>query len=290
MLGAAPGRLVVHLRPHPRRRARRHRRSAAAPTRVDGRRAAPRSPALALTLRARGRRASPSRSRSAIASRSARRRCARSASFGFSGYVAGWTQSTVLVVLPAALRLGRASFPLLVALSAAAAPTSASQVGLAYAWNTAGRHRRLARRRLRPPAAPLRARLLAARRRSCSPRSAPGRSARSPARRGAAAARSPARAPGCRSPASPRVGMLFAHRPDGGLAAQPDRRRAALHRRDLGAQRVRDWERGPAARDRAGRSRRPRERRWRSTTRGGCGLRRQRQGRRATRAPTRRRR
>jgi spermidine synthase len=57
--------------------------------------------------------------------------------FGFLGQVAGWTEVTCLVVLPAAVVAGF-QFPLLVALLGEGRPNVAKDIGLVYAWNTAG--------------------------------------------------------------------------------------------------------------------------------------------------------
>lgn len=57
--------------------------------------------------------------------------------FGFAGQVLGWTGVTAVVVLPAAIASG-VQFPLLIALLGRGPEQVARQVGLAYAWNTAG--------------------------------------------------------------------------------------------------------------------------------------------------------
>lgn len=57
--------------------------------------------------------------------------------FGFAGQVLGWVVVTSLVVLPAAIAAG-AQFPLLIALLGRGREQLGRQVGLAYAWNTAG--------------------------------------------------------------------------------------------------------------------------------------------------------
>jgi spermidine synthase/MFS family permease len=57
--------------------------------------------------------------------------------FGFSGYVAGWSLVAAVVVFPAALVAGF-QFPLLIALLGEGRDHVGSDVGLAYAWNTAG--------------------------------------------------------------------------------------------------------------------------------------------------------
>lgn len=57
--------------------------------------------------------------------------------FGFAGQVLGWSGVTALVVLPAAVASG-VQFPLLIALLGRGRQQVARQVGLAYAWNTAG--------------------------------------------------------------------------------------------------------------------------------------------------------
>jgi spermidine synthase len=56
---------------------------------------------------------------------------------GFGGQVAGWALITSLVVLPAAFVSG-VQFPLLIALLGRGGEDVGRQVGLAYAWNTAG--------------------------------------------------------------------------------------------------------------------------------------------------------
>ncbi|MCP4664687.1 MAG: spermidine synthase, partial [bacterium] len=56
---------------------------------------------------------------------------------GFAGLVLGWTVLVVVVVLPAAIVAGY-QFPLMVALLGSGRQRVASQVGLAYAWNTWG--------------------------------------------------------------------------------------------------------------------------------------------------------
>ena len=57
--------------------------------------------------------------------------------FGFGGYVAGWSLVAGLVVFPAAFVAGL-QFPLLIALLGRGRERVGSDVGLAYAWNTAG--------------------------------------------------------------------------------------------------------------------------------------------------------
>lgn len=57
--------------------------------------------------------------------------------FGFGGYVAQWTLVTALVVFPAAFVAGF-QFPLLIALLGRGREHVGRDVGLAYAWNTAG--------------------------------------------------------------------------------------------------------------------------------------------------------
>ena len=57
--------------------------------------------------------------------------------FGFAGYVAQWTLVTALVVFPAAFVAGF-QFPLLIALLGRGREHVGRDVGLAYAWNTAG--------------------------------------------------------------------------------------------------------------------------------------------------------
>lgn len=56
---------------------------------------------------------------------------------GFGGLAAGWLAVTALVVLPAAIVAGY-QFPLLVALAGAGRRHVGREVGLTYAWNTAG--------------------------------------------------------------------------------------------------------------------------------------------------------
>jgi len=56
---------------------------------------------------------------------------------GFSGYVMAWTILTVVAVLPAALIAG-VQFPLLISLLGRGRDDVGREVGLAYAWNTAG--------------------------------------------------------------------------------------------------------------------------------------------------------
>ena len=56
---------------------------------------------------------------------------------GFGGLVLGWSAVTAIVVLPAALVAGY-QFPLLVAILGAGQRRVGREVGLAYAWNTAG--------------------------------------------------------------------------------------------------------------------------------------------------------
>jgi spermidine synthase len=57
--------------------------------------------------------------------------------FGFSGMLAGWTVITLMVVLPAAFAAG-VQFPLLIALLGGGRDHVGKQIGLAYAFNTAG--------------------------------------------------------------------------------------------------------------------------------------------------------
>jgi spermidine synthase len=56
---------------------------------------------------------------------------------GFGGYVFGWSVVTVIVVFPAAVVAG-IQFPLLISLLGSGRDDVGHQVGLAYAWNTAG--------------------------------------------------------------------------------------------------------------------------------------------------------
>jgi spermidine synthase len=56
---------------------------------------------------------------------------------GFGGYVFGWTIVTMIVVFPAAVIAG-VQFPLLISLLGSGSDDVGHQVGLAYAWNTAG--------------------------------------------------------------------------------------------------------------------------------------------------------
>src|SRR5947199_6718206 len=56
---------------------------------------------------------------------------------GFGGYLFGWTIVTVVVVFPAAVIAG-IQFPLLISLLGSGRDDVGHQVGLAYAWNTAG--------------------------------------------------------------------------------------------------------------------------------------------------------
>ncbi|HEY6141192.1 MAG TPA: fused MFS/spermidine synthase [Thermoanaerobaculia bacterium] len=56
---------------------------------------------------------------------------------GFGGYVFGWTLVTLIVVFPAAVVAG-VQFPLLISLLGSGEEDVGHQVGLAYAWNTAG--------------------------------------------------------------------------------------------------------------------------------------------------------
>ena len=56
---------------------------------------------------------------------------------GFGGFVFGWTIVTVIVVFPAAVIAG-VQFPLLISLLGSGRDDVGHQVGLAYAWNTAG--------------------------------------------------------------------------------------------------------------------------------------------------------
>ncbi|HYV49936.1 MAG TPA: spermidine synthase [Myxococcaceae bacterium] len=58
-------------------------------------------------------------------------------SFGFSGFVLGWSVIAAVVVLPAALVAGY-QFPLLIALLGRGRREVGRQIGLTYAWNTAG--------------------------------------------------------------------------------------------------------------------------------------------------------
>src|SRR6202162_2360928 len=57
--------------------------------------------------------------------------------FGFGGYVAGWSLVAALVVFPAAF-VAAFQFPLLIALLGRGRDHVGRDVGLAYAWNTAG--------------------------------------------------------------------------------------------------------------------------------------------------------
>jgi spermidine synthase/MFS family permease len=57
--------------------------------------------------------------------------------FGFGGYVAGWSLVAGIVVFPAAFVAGL-QFPLLIALLGQGRDRVGSDVGMAYAWNTAG--------------------------------------------------------------------------------------------------------------------------------------------------------
>jgi spermidine synthase len=57
--------------------------------------------------------------------------------FGFGGYLAGWSLIAGLVVFPAAFAAGL-QFPLLIALLGRGREHVGSDVGLGYAWNTAG--------------------------------------------------------------------------------------------------------------------------------------------------------
>ncbi len=57
--------------------------------------------------------------------------------WGFGGYLFGWTIVTLIVVFPAAAIAG-VQFPLLISLLGAGRDDIGHQVGLAYAWNTAG--------------------------------------------------------------------------------------------------------------------------------------------------------
>ncbi|HET8799447.1 MAG TPA: fused MFS/spermidine synthase, partial [Thermoanaerobaculia bacterium] len=56
---------------------------------------------------------------------------------GFDGYILGWTLVTLIVVFPAAFVAG-VQFPLLISLLGRGREGVARDVGLAYAWNTAG--------------------------------------------------------------------------------------------------------------------------------------------------------
>ena len=56
---------------------------------------------------------------------------------GFGGYVFGWTVVALIVVFPAAVVAG-VQFPLLISLLGSGRDDVGHQVGLAYAWNTAG--------------------------------------------------------------------------------------------------------------------------------------------------------
>jgi spermidine synthase len=58
-------------------------------------------------------------------------------SLGFYGYVTGWFIVTALVILPAAVVSGF-QFPMLIALLGEGKHNVGKQIGLAYAWNTAG--------------------------------------------------------------------------------------------------------------------------------------------------------
>jgi spermidine synthase len=58
-------------------------------------------------------------------------------SMGFAGHVAAWSVITALVVLPAAFVAG-VQFPFLIALMGPARRNVGSEIGLVYAWNTAG--------------------------------------------------------------------------------------------------------------------------------------------------------
>src|SRR4051812_35296471 len=57
--------------------------------------------------------------------------------FGFGGFVLGWSAVAAVVVFPAALVAGY-QFPLLIALLGRGRREIGRQIGLAYAWNTAG--------------------------------------------------------------------------------------------------------------------------------------------------------
>ncbi|HEX7831771.1 MAG TPA: fused MFS/spermidine synthase [Thermoanaerobaculia bacterium] len=59
------------------------------------------------------------------------------AGLGFSGYVIGWTLITFVVVFPAAFIAG-IQFPLLISLIGRGRESVARDIGLTYAWNTAG--------------------------------------------------------------------------------------------------------------------------------------------------------
>ena len=160
MLGPLLGGTVVHLRPHPRGRAARHRARRRAPTRSLGEAAAPRCSALPLTCAlealclavpfALGDRLAVL----ALAAAPARRARLRRPRRRLDG------RSRAIVVLPAAFVSG-VQFPLLIALLG----RGRARVGTArrprLRVEHRGRHRRLARRRLRPAAAADRAGLLA---------------------------------------------------------------------------------------------------------------------------------
>src|SRR5207253_11280173 len=57
--------------------------------------------------------------------------------FGFSGFLISWVQIAVVVVFPAAFVAG-IQFPLLISLLGRGRENVGREVGLAYAWNTAG--------------------------------------------------------------------------------------------------------------------------------------------------------
>jgi len=59
------------------------------------------------------------------------------AGLGFGGYVVGWTLVTFIVVFPAAFIAGL-QFPLLISLIGRGRESVARDIGLTYAWNTAG--------------------------------------------------------------------------------------------------------------------------------------------------------
>ena len=164
--GAAPRRLLLHLRPHPRGGAPGHR-----PRRPALRRGtcgAAGRPCAASPSPARWRRSS-SRcpSRWATGWRSWPACCGRWATPASSPWSWAGRAVTAFVVLPAALVAGY-QFPLLVALLGRGRERVGREVGRDLRGEHRGRHRRLARRRLRPAAAAHRAGRLAAGRRSCS--------------------------------------------------------------------------------------------------------------------------
>ena len=136
MLGAAARRIGLHLRPHPRRRARRHRHRRAA-VRADrpatGRRRSPASPSTCLLE------AAAVAATFALGDRLALLALALLplGAAGFAAAIAGWTLVTAIVVLPPAIVAGY-QFPLLIALFGRGRERLGRQVGLAYAANTAG--------------------------------------------------------------------------------------------------------------------------------------------------------